>query len=96
MSQEHFNLTVLGTAVTFRHSADMERVREAIALVEERFADQKLRSHGMQSNKDILLTVLALGLADDLLQSQKKAGRCAESHRDHAFKDKRRVRLSHQ
>ena len=70
MSQEHFNLTVLGTAVTFRHSADMERV--AIALVEERFADQKLRSHGMQSNKDILLTVLALGLADDLLQSQKK------------------------
>ena len=50
----------------------MERVREAIALVEERFADQKLRSHGMQSNKDILLTVLALGLADDLLQSQKK------------------------
>lgn len=74
MSQEHFNLTVLGTAVTFRHSADMERVHEAIALVEERFADQKLRSqsHGMQSNKDILLTVLALGLADDLLQSQKK------------------------
>jgi cell division protein ZapA len=72
VSQEHFNLTVLGTAVTFRHSADMERVREAIALVEERFADQKLRSHGMQSNKDILLTVLALGLADDLLQSQKK------------------------
>ena len=51
MSQEHFNLTVLGTAVTFRHSADMERVREAIALVEERFADQKLRSHGMQSKK---------------------------------------------
>ena len=48
MSQEHFNLTVLGTAVTFRHS------------------------DGMQSNKDILLTVLALGLADDLLQSQKK------------------------
>ena len=71
MSQEHFNLTVLGTAVTFRHSADMERVREAIALVEERFADQKLRSHGGQS-KDILLTFLALGLADDLLQSKIK------------------------
>ena len=71
MSQEHYNLTVLGTAVSFRHSADLERVREAIALVEGRFADQKLRSHGMQS-KDILLTVLALGLADDLLQSQKK------------------------
>lgn len=49
----------------------MERVREAIALVEERFADQKLRSHGGQS-KDILLTFLALGLADDLLQSKIK------------------------
>lgn len=49
----------------------MERVLSAVRLVEERFADQKLRSHGGQS-KDILLTFLALGLADDLLQSQKK------------------------
>lgn len=50
----------------------MERVKSAVRLVEERFADQKLRSHGGQS-KDILLTFLALGLADDLLQSQKKS-----------------------
>lgn len=71
MSQEHYNLAVLGTLVPFRNSVDLDRVHEAIAIVEERFADQKLRSHGMQS-KDILLTVLALGLADDLLQTQKK------------------------
>ena len=44
----------------------MERVQRAVRLMEERFADQKLRSHGGQS-KDILLTFLALGLADDLL-----------------------------
>ena len=49
----------------------MERVQRAVRLMEERFADQKLRSNGGQS-KDILLTFLALGLADDLLQSKIK------------------------
>lgn len=72
MNQENINLTVLGLEISFKPGADMERVQRAVRLMEERFADQKLRSHGMQSNKDILLTVLALGLADDLLQSQKK------------------------
>ncbi len=49
----------------------MERVQRAVRLMEERFADQKLRSRGGQS-KDVLLTFLALGLADDLLQSKIK------------------------
>ena len=49
----------------------MRRVQEAVRLVEERFADLKLRFHGGQT-KDILLTFMALGLADDLLQSQKE------------------------
>lgn len=49
----------------------MERVQRAVRLMEELFANQKLRSHGGQS-KDILLTFLALGLADDLLQSKIK------------------------
>ena len=49
----------------------MDRVQEAVRLVEERFTDQKLRFHGGQT-KDILLTFMALGLADDLLQSQKE------------------------
>ncbi len=72
MSQGNINLTVLGLEIAFKPGADMERVKRAVRLVEERFADQKLRSHGGQS-KDILLTFLALGLADDLLQSQKKS-----------------------
>ncbi|WP_165177899.1 cell division protein ZapA [Desulfovibrio sp. ZJ369] len=72
MSQGNINLTVLGLEIAFRPGADMERVKRAVRLVEERFADQKLRSHGGQS-KDILLTFLALGLADELLQSQKKS-----------------------
>lgn len=71
MSQENINLTVLGLDISFKPGADMERVQRAVRLMEERFADQKLRSRGGQS-KDVLLTFLALGLADDLLQSKIK------------------------
>ena len=71
MNQEAFNLTVLGLSIAFKPGADMDRVQEAVRLVEERFTDQKLRFHGGQT-KDILLTFMALGLADDLLQSQKE------------------------
>ncbi len=71
MNQDTINLTVLGLSIAFKPGADMRRVQEAVRLVEERFADQKLRFHGGQT-KDILLTFMALGLADDLLQSQKK------------------------
>ena len=49
----------------------MERVRRAARLVEERFAEQKLRARGGQS-KESLLIFLALGFADDLLQSEKE------------------------
>ncbi len=71
MNQDTINLTVLGLSIAFKPGADMRRVQEAVRLVEERFADQKLRFHGGQT-KDILLTFMALGLADDLLQSQKE------------------------
>ncbi|MBE6441425.1 MAG: cell division protein ZapA [Desulfovibrio desulfuricans] len=71
MNQDTIDLTVLGLSVAFKPGADMERVQNAVRLVEERFADQKLRFRGGQT-KDILLTFLALGLADDLLQSQKE------------------------
>ena len=71
MNQDTINLTVLGLSRAFKPGADMRRVQEAVRLVEERFADQKLRFHGGQT-KDILLTFIALGLADDLLQSQKE------------------------
>ena len=71
MNQDAINLTVLGLSIAFKPGADMDRVHAAVRLVEERFADQKLRFHGGQT-KDILLTFMALGLADDLLQSQKE------------------------
>jgi len=71
VSQENTRFPVLGVDIAFRPSADMERVRRAVSLVEERFTDQKQRSRGVQS-KDVLLTYMALGLADDLLQSKIK------------------------
>ena len=71
MNQDTINLTILGLSIAFKPGADMRRVQEAVRLVEDRFADQKLRFHGGQT-KDILLTFIALGLADDLLQSQKE------------------------
>lgn len=73
MSQETVTLSVLGIDVAFRASADMARVKEAVALVEKRFADQKIRSRGGQ-NRETLLTFLALGLADDLLQAETRLG----------------------
>lgn len=63
-------ITVLGMYIAFRAGADTERVQSAKALVEERF--EKLKSHAGQGSKELLLTFLALGLADDLIQSHKQ------------------------
>lgn len=50
----------------------MDRVKEAASLVEEKYADQKLKARGKQT-KDMLLVYVALGLADELLRM--KTGR---------------------
>ena len=39
MNQDAINLTVLGLSIAFKPGADMDRVHEAVRLVEERFAD---------------------------------------------------------
>lgn len=74
MSDKSHNLTVLDLEIFFRNGADMERAKIAAELVEERYAEQKARAKGAQS-KDILLTFLALGLADELLQMKTKRER---------------------
>lgn len=70
MSKQAFCVTVLGYDIPFKPSADKERIERAAKLVEERYASQKTKGNGVQS-KDVLLTYVALGLADDFLQLKK-------------------------
>ncbi len=69
---QEYKLTLLGLEVTFRAGVDAERVEKAKMLVEERF--EKLRLHGGRTSKELLLTFLVLGLADDLLQAKEELG----------------------
>jgi cell division protein ZapA len=64
-----YNLSVLGLEVSFKAEADPQRVQDAKNLVEERY--KQLEFPGRQISKEKLLTFLALGLADDLLQSDQ-------------------------
>ena len=68
---EHI-ITVLGIDLVFRAEASPEQVEEAKALVEGRF--EKLQQSGRLFSREKLLTFLALGLADDLIQAKKQAG----------------------
>jgi len=65
-----FNLSVLGTTVSFRAGADPKRVEKAVALLEEQY--EKIGTHGGRGDKETLLIFLAIGLADDLLQSHQQ------------------------
>ena len=68
---EHI-ITVLGIDLVFRAEASPEQVEEAKVLVEGRF--EKLQQSGRLFSREKLLTFLALGLADDLIQAEKQAG----------------------
>ena len=68
---EH-TITVLGIDLVFRAEASPEQVEEARAMVEGRF--EKLQQSGRLFSREKLLTFLALGLADDLIQAEKQAG----------------------
>lgn len=65
-----YTMTVLGLQVAFKAEADQKRVKAAQELVEERY--KRLQADGKQISKEKLLLFVALGLADDLLQSNQK------------------------
>ena len=67
---EH-TINVLGLDLSFRAEASAEQVDLARELVEARF--EKLQQNGRLFSREKLLTFLAIGLADDLIQAQKKA-----------------------
>ncbi len=65
-----YNMTVLGVSVSFKAEADQKRVEDAKRLVEERY--KRLSPEGKQISKEKLLLFVAMGLADDLLQSNQR------------------------
>lgn len=68
---EH-TINVLGIDLVFRAEASPDQVNEAKTMVEERF--EKLRQNGRLFSREKLLTFLAIGLADDLIQADKRVG----------------------
>ena len=65
-----YTLSVLDLDVSFKAQADHERVQAAKELLEDRY--KELTQHGRRLSKEKLLTFLALGLADDLLQNMQR------------------------
>lgn len=68
-----YTLTLLGLEITFKTDADNGRIEAARTLIEDRFAE--LMRNGGNISKEKLLTFLALGLADDYLESESKLRR---------------------
>ena len=71
-----FELTLLGMEISFRADADPQQVEAARTLLEERLG--RFTFHGRQMSREKVLTYVALGLADDLLQSERYVGAMRE------------------
>lgn len=69
MTRDVESVTVLGLNVALRPDANMERIRRAARYVEDRYEALKTPT---SQGRDILLTLLALALADDLLQMKSR------------------------
>ena len=65
-----FTLKILDIEISFKSTTSHESVERAKQLIEDRFSE--LYSPGMAVTKEKILTLLALGLADDYLQSNEK------------------------
>ena len=65
-----FQLNVLGMDISFRTDADSARIERAQDFVEKQY--ERLKNQGGQFGREKLLTLLVLGVADDLLQTQRR------------------------
>lgn len=65
-----YKLTICGLDISFNTSASADRVDIASKFIQEKF--DALQSFGIQMSKERIFLILALGIADDLLQIQKK------------------------
>ena len=68
-----YSLDLLGTQISFATDAGQDRVREATTLLETRF--EKLNERGRTINKEKILLLLALSLADDYLEVTERLTR---------------------
>ena len=65
-----YTITVNGLEISFKTDADEKRIQAAQTLLEERFAE--LSRGGKYISREKLLTLLALGIADDLLELRQR------------------------
>ena len=65
-----YTISVNGLELSFKTDADENRIKQAQSLLEERFAD--LSKDGRYISREKLLTLLALGMADDYLEVRRK------------------------
>ena len=65
-----YTITVNGLEISFKTDADAERIQIAQTLLEERFTE--LSKGGRYISREKLLTLLALGMADDYLEVRRK------------------------
>ena len=65
-----YTITVNGLDLSFKTDADEKRIQSAQALLEERFSE--LSREGRYISREKLLTLLALGIADDLLELRQR------------------------
>ena len=65
-----YNLNIFELEVSFKTEAEPERVEKACAYAEPLYGTLKL--HGSHLGRDRLLTILVLGITDDLLQLKQQ------------------------
>lgn len=68
-----YKLNLLGQEVSFKTNADGERIREAERLITERY--NRLNDRGSRLSAEKLLILVALSLADELIQTSQRLGR---------------------
>ena len=65
-----YTITVNGLDLSFKTDAGEKRIKSSQALLEERFSE--LSKDGRYISREKLLTLLALGIADDLLELRQR------------------------
>lgn len=65
-----YNLNIFGLEVSFKTEAGPERVQKACTYAETLY--EALKLHGSHLGRDRLLTILILGITDDLLQLKQQ------------------------